>query len=62
MEIAWILTGLFIFVAIVFGALVVMAPEWVGIQGKMARKIEESHRHDKSENENGGDHSTESKS
>jgi uncharacterized membrane protein (DUF485 family) len=38
MEIIWILAGLFIFVTIVFIALAVFFPEWVGITGKVARK------------------------
>jgi len=44
MEIGWILGGLFSIVTLVFIAIALMAPEWVGIQGRVARKIEESHR------------------
>ena len=38
MEIIFILAGLFAFVTIVFMALAVFFPEWVGITGKVAKQ------------------------
>lgn len=38
MEIFWILGGLFVFVTIIFLAIAVFLPEWVGITGKKARQ------------------------
>ena len=43
MEIAWIMGGVFFLMTVVYIALVVFAPEVVGIQGKAAREIEASH-------------------
>ena len=44
MELGFILGGLFVFLIIVFIAVAVFAPEWVGIQGKISQEIESSHR------------------
>ena len=44
MEIGWMLGGLFVFIMILFMVIAVMAPELVGIGGKVAREIEASHR------------------
>ena len=39
MEIGWILTGFFIFVTLIFIAVAIFLPEWVGITGKKAKEI-----------------------
>jgi hypothetical protein len=39
-----ILVGIFVFSLLIYGGLALLFPEWVGIQGKAAKKIEESHR------------------
>lgn len=44
MEIAWILAALFLFCTMAFVAFALFLPEWVGIQGKKAKEIENSHR------------------
>jgi hypothetical protein len=49
MEIGWILGGFFTFLVIVYVAIVIFIPELVGIQGKRAKKIEESHSGDTDE-------------
>lgn len=43
MDIAWIMGGFFIFLTLVYVVLAIFIPELVGIQGKVARKIEASH-------------------
>jgi len=43
MDITWMMGIFFVFLAFVYIALVIFVPEWVGIQGRTARKIEESH-------------------
>ncbi len=44
MEIAWALGMFFIFCIMVFVALAVFVPEWVGITGKVAKKNIEEHK------------------
>lgn len=39
-EIAWVLGGLFVFIFVVFIALAIAFPEFFGIQGKVAKKVE----------------------
>lgn len=46
MEIFWILAGLFIFVTLAFVGVALFFPELVGITGKVAQEIEDSHRGD----------------
>jgi hypothetical protein len=55
MEIGWIMGFFFIFVTIIFIAIAVFLPEWVGITGKHAKSIlqeheQESHRSSTGEN------------
>ena len=40
----WIMGGFMVFCIVVFLAIAVLFPEWVGIQGKLARKIEENQK------------------
>ena len=49
MELALIMVAFFTFLAIVYVAVVIFAPEWVGIQGKAAQAIEASHKKDSDE-------------
>lgn len=44
MEMGWVLGGFFVFVTLIYIAVALLAPEWVGIQGRLAKKIEEEHR------------------
>ena len=44
MELIFILGGLFIVLIMAFIAVALFAPEWVGIQGKVSKDIESSHR------------------
>lgn len=44
MEIGWIMGGFFVFMTIVYIAIALLAPEWVGIQGKVAKEIEKQHQ------------------
>lgn len=44
MEIAWIMTGFFLFCTMVFIVIAVFFPEWVGITGKKAREIIENQK------------------
>lgn len=39
MEVGWIIGGFFLFCLIVFIAVAIMLPEWVGITGKKAKDI-----------------------
>ncbi len=41
---AWILGGFFIFCIMLFIAIAVFLPEWVGITGKVAQKNMEEHK------------------
>ena len=41
MEIGWLMLGFFIFVTMIFVAIAFFFPEWVGITGATARKIQE---------------------
>jgi hypothetical protein len=43
MEIGWIMGFFFIFVTIIFVAVAVFLPEWVGITGKHAKSILQEH-------------------
>ena len=49
MELGFILGGLFALLIMIFIGVAVFAPEWVGIQGKIAKEIESSHQADKPE-------------
>jgi hypothetical protein len=49
MEIGIIMTGFFILITVVFFAIAFFFPEWVGIQGKVAKEIESSQREDPTE-------------
>ena len=44
MDMGWIMGGFFVVLIIIYATVALLAPEWVGIQGKMAKKIEDSHR------------------
>lgn len=44
MEMIWILIGLFIFITLIFVGCAMLFPELVGITGKRAKEIENSHR------------------
>lgn len=44
MEVLWILGGLFLVTTFVFVAVAVFFPEWVGITGNVAKRIESGHR------------------
>ena len=44
LEIGWIMGGFFVFMTIVYIAIALLAPEWVGIQGKVAKEIEKQHQ------------------
>jgi hypothetical protein len=44
MDIGWIMGGFFVLLVFLYAAVALLAPEWVGIQGRMAKKIEDSHR------------------
>ena len=44
MEIGWIMGGLFTILTVIYIAVALVAPEWVGIQGRAAKEIEASHR------------------
>lgn len=46
MELGWILGGLFIFVTLVFMAIALFLPEWVGITGKKAKQTMEEQKGD----------------
>lgn len=48
MEIIWILGVLFIFVTLVFVTIALLYPEWVGITGSVAKRIEAEQRGDAS--------------
>jgi len=50
MEIGWIMGGFFLFLTLVYIVLAIFIPELVGIQGKVARKIEASHVDEKEQN------------
>lgn len=49
MNIFWIMTGLFVFITIVFVLIAIYLPEWVGITGK---KAEEVMAHQRGESQN----------
>lgn len=40
MELFWLMFGFFIFITILFVVLAIIFPEWFGITGKMALKIQ----------------------
>jgi hypothetical protein len=44
MDIGWIMGGFFAILTVAYIAIAILAPELVGIQGKAAKKVEESHR------------------
>lgn len=44
MEVLWILGGIFTVTTFVFIAIAIFFPEWVGITGQVAKRIESSHR------------------
>ena len=44
MEIGWIMAGFFVFVSMVFVAVALFLPEWVGITGKKAKDIMAEHQ------------------
>lgn len=44
MEVLWILGGIFTVTTFVFVAIAIFFPEWVGITGRVAKRIESSHR------------------
>lgn len=46
MNVLWILAILFVVVTFVFIALALMYPEWVGITGKVAKRMEAEQRGD----------------
>ena len=46
MEVFWILTFFFAFITIVFIAFAYFFPEWVGITGKTAKKVQEHQQKD----------------
>lgn len=48
MEFAFVMIGFFVFVTLVFVAVAVFFPEWVGITGKRAKEIQEHQRSDSS--------------
>jgi hypothetical protein len=48
-EVIIALVVLFVFVTIAFLAIAYFLPEWVGIQGKVAKEIESQHRGDTGE-------------
>lgn len=43
-EIGWIMAGFFVFVSMVFVAVALFLPEWVGITGKKAKDIMAEHQ------------------
>lgn len=47
MEIGWIMGGFMLFCIFMFFVVAAFFPETVGIQGRMAKKIEESQKEDK---------------
>jgi hypothetical protein len=47
MELGFLLGGLFVLLVMIYIAVAIFAPEWVGIQGKIAKDIESAHRTDK---------------
>jgi hypothetical protein len=48
MEIAWVMGIFFTFVTIIFIAVAIFLPEWVGITGKKAQAIIKEHQGDSS--------------
>lgn len=46
MEIAWMLGILFVASTVVFMAIALLYPEWVGITGKVAKEFEKQQRGD----------------
>lgn len=40
MELIWILLGLFVFMTMAYVAIALFYPEWVGINGKVAKEVE----------------------
>ena len=46
MELGWILGGLFVFVTLIFVAIAIFLPEWVGITGKKALETKKEQQGD----------------
>jgi hypothetical protein len=44
MDMGWVMGVFFVVLIVIYAVVALLAPEWVGIQGKMAKKIEDSHR------------------
>ena len=56
MSIGWILGGIFIFVTLIFIAICVFLPEWVGITGKKARQNLKDHQEENPEKTESSSH------
>lgn len=51
MDLIWVMFGFFTFITVVFLVFAFAFPEWVGITGKQAKKIQEHQKNDDSKTE-----------